>query len=78
MRPSIDYLNARASAKPASGGKRYELKRNAVDDAAQYRDLDYVEQYAMRHDAIQAEFQSVMRNMPTFDQLCQPVEDLVF
>jgi hypothetical protein len=37
---SIDYLNARRNAKPASGGKRYMVKRNAADDRAQLASLD--------------------------------------
>jgi hypothetical protein len=36
---SIDYLNARREAKPASGGRRYMIMRNAADDRAQHRDM---------------------------------------
>jgi hypothetical protein len=37
---SIDYLNARRDARPASGGTRYVIKRNAADDRAQLAALD--------------------------------------
>jgi hypothetical protein len=41
---SIDYLNARRERKPASGGTRYIVKRNTVDDKAQWNSLDVYEQ----------------------------------
>jgi hypothetical protein len=43
MKHSIDYLNARRAAKPASGGKRYIVVRNRVDDACKIAALDSYE-----------------------------------
>ena len=40
---SIDYLNARRASKPASGGKRYLVMRNRVDDACKLAALDSYE-----------------------------------
>ena len=57
-RHSIDYLNARRDAKPASGGKRYAVTRNAADDKAQWKAADAWEQALAIVDAIQGEFRS--------------------
>lgn len=78
MRPTIDYLNARRDSTGRKGRTIFAAKTAAADDRAQHRDLDYLEQYALRHDAIQAEFQSVMRNMPSFNQMMQPLEEMEF
>jgi hypothetical protein len=59
---SVDYLNARRAAKPASGGRNYAVKRNAVDDRAQWNAIDAIEQAALQIDAIFADFHSDMRN----------------
>lgn len=37
---SVDYMNARRDAKPASGGKRYVVKRNAFDQRSQLAALN--------------------------------------
>lgn len=46
-RYSIDYLNARRESRPASGGKRYELHRNAVDERAQHAGMDEFERIGL-------------------------------
>jgi hypothetical protein len=63
-RASIDYLNARRECRAASGGKTYAVKRNAVDDKAQFADLDIWEQTMMQVDAILADFRSWANNRP--------------
>jgi hypothetical protein len=67
---SIDYLNARRDAKPASGGKRYVVKRNAVDDKAQWNSLDGIEQVACQIDHVFADFHRWIANL-------QPVESIM-
>ena len=57
-RVSIDYMNARRDAKPASGGKSYTKKRNAVDDRAAHAAADTWEQAMELVAAIQSEFRS--------------------
>jgi len=74
-RPSIDYLTARASARPASGGRRYKLERNAVDDRAQFAGLDIWEQTMLRVEALQADFRSWAANLAPVDQ---SLDDLTF
>ena len=64
MRPTIDYLNARRDAKPASGGRVYANVRNAADDRAAFAGLDYHEQCMSQADAIIADFRVWFRNLP--------------
>jgi hypothetical protein len=62
MRPSIDYLNARAASKPASGGRDYTPKRNPVDDQAQWTELTPREQSLLTISAHLADLASWFRN----------------
>jgi hypothetical protein len=62
MRPSIDYLNARAACKPASGGRDYTPRRNPIDDAAQWAGLDPREQSLLRIIVHLADLASWLRN----------------
>lgn len=73
-RPSIDYLNARREAKPASGGTVYRRERNPVDERAQWESLDSWEKAMTAVDATFADFRSWVRNLPPIgvkeDELC--------
>ena len=66
---SIDYLNARRDAKPASGGRNYITKRNAVDDRAQFAGLDSWDQAMLQVDATFADFRSWFRNLPSVEAI---------
>ena len=63
-RPTIDYLNERRAAKPASGGKDYSRSRNATDDRAQFAGLDRWEQAMLEVAAIFADFRKDMAEPP--------------
>jgi len=60
-RPTLDYLNARRDSKVVSGGRRYETKRNAADDRAQFDGLDRWEQAMLEVAAIFADFRAEMK-----------------
>jgi hypothetical protein len=53
MRPTIDYLNARADAKPAQGGTNYRKPVNPVDQRARDADMDAAE---MLHEQVRLVF----------------------
>lgn len=57
-RATIDYMNARRECRAASGGKTYARTRNAVDDRAQFAELEHHEQCMLRAELILAEFRS--------------------
>ena len=77
---SIDYLNARRDAKPASGGTRYVVKRNAVDDRAQLKALDTWENAMLEVEATLQDFRSWVRNLRSVESVMQgeTADDLVF
>lgn len=66
---SIDYLNARRDAKPASGGRNYLTKRNPVDERAQYAELDPLERAHLDIERTFADFRSWFRNLPSVEML---------
>jgi hypothetical protein len=68
---SIDYLNARRDSKPASGGTRYIVKRNAVNDRAQLASLDIWEETMLQIAILQADFRSDMANRRHVEAIMQ-------
>lgn len=69
-RASIDYLNARRAAKPASGGKVYRKDTNAVDLRDQWNALDTIDQAALQIDHVFSDFRKWCNNL-------QPVEAIM-
>jgi hypothetical protein len=53
MRPTIDYLNARANARPAQGGTNYRKPANPVDQRTRDAELDAAE---MLHEQVRLVF----------------------
>ena len=80
MTLSIDFLNARRAAKPASGGtnqirlnSKTEAARRA-DQRAQWNALDTLDQIVMTAEARVADFIQWERNRPTIDQIVEELE----
>ena len=56
MRPTIDYLNARRAAKPASGGRNYAKSDRMVNKAAERERVADLDAFERIREAAHARF----------------------